>query len=161
MITEQLVVGNAADMTQAPGSHMAILNVAAEITISPSGGWPYAWIPLKEFAEADPVQLDEAVAWLERHEKTYRLLIGCRAGMGRSVSVAIAYLCLAKAMPYQEAVAWFLRVGRGPCPCPIWKRQFVSSAGFEQSGWRHQILQRTRQPGSQNQGQAPDNATAS
>lgn len=104
LITEHLAVGNAEDAARPHRLMSAILNVAAENQITPPVGKTYGWIPFKEFAEPDPSQLDEAVAWLERHEQGNRLLICCRAGMGRSVSVVIAFLCIVKGMPYQEAV---------------------------------------------------------
>ena len=104
LINECLAVGNAQDAATPAQFITVVLNVAAENQITPPAGRAYAWIPFKEFAEADPVQLDEAVEWLEQHEKGNRFIVCCRAGMGRSVSVVIAYLCLVKAMLYEEAV---------------------------------------------------------
>ncbi len=118
LITEHLGVGNAEDAARPPRLMTVILNVAAENKIAPPVGRTYAWIPFKEFAEADPLQLDEAVAWLERHERGNRLLICCKAGMGRSVSVAIAYLCLRKGMPYPEAVQLVSACRPGATPLP-------------------------------------------
>ena len=117
-ITEYLAVGNAQDAASPPRLMTAVLNVAAESAIAPPEGRAYTWVPFREFAEADPVQLDEAVAWLERHDKGNRLLICCRAGMGRSVSVAIAYLCLMKGMPYQEALKVVSERRPGATPLP-------------------------------------------
>jgi protein-tyrosine phosphatase len=104
LITEYLAVGNAEDAARPARLVTVVLNVAAENQIKPPDGLTYAWVPFKEFAEADPVQLDEAVEWLERHQNGNRLMVCCRAGMGRSISVVIAYLCLVKGMPYEEAV---------------------------------------------------------
>jgi protein-tyrosine phosphatase len=117
-INEYLAVGNAQDAAQPAKFITAVLNVAAENQIAPPNGRTYAWIPLKEYSEADPIQLDEAVAWLEQHEKGNRLLVCCRAGMGRSVSVVIAYLCLVKNMPYQEAVTLVSARRPGATPLP-------------------------------------------
>ncbi len=117
-INEFLAVGNAEDVAKPAQFITVVLNVAAENQVVPPDGRTYAWIPFKEFTEADPVQLDEAVEWLERHEKGNRLIVCCRAGMGRSVSVAIAYLCLAKAMLYEEAVKLVSARRPGATPLP-------------------------------------------
>lgn len=116
-INEFLAVGNAQDAAKPAQFITVVLNVAAENQVAPPDGLAYAWIPFTEYAEADPVQLDEAVEWLERHQHGNRLMVCCRAGMGRSVSVAIAYLCLAREMPYQEAV--MLVAARRPGATPI------------------------------------------
>lgn len=117
-INEFLAVGNAQDAAKPAQFITVVLNVAAENQIAPPAGLAYIWIPFKEFAEADPVQLDEAVEWLEQHEKGNRLIVCCRAGMGRSVSVAIAYLCLVKAMLYEEAVKLVSARRPGATPLP-------------------------------------------
>jgi len=117
LINEYLAVGNAEDAARPAKIITVVLNVAAENKINPPDGRAYAWIPLKEFAEADPVQLDEAVEWLERQQNGSRLMVCCRAGMGRSVSVVIAYLCLVKDMMYEEAVK--LVAARRPGATPI------------------------------------------
>ena len=118
LISECLAVGNAQDAARPSRFMTAVLNVAVENQIEPPEGRQYAWIPFKEFAEADPVQLDEAVEWLERHETGNRLIVCCRAGMGRSVSVVIAYLCLAKAMSYEQAVKLVSARRPGATPLP-------------------------------------------
>lgn len=118
LINECLAVGNAEDAARPAGLITVVLNVAAENRIDPPDGRAYAWIPFTEYAEADPVQLDEAVEWLERHQNGNRLMVCCRAGMGRSVSVVIAYLCLVKDMPYQEAVTLVAARRPGATPLP-------------------------------------------
>ena len=117
LINEFLAVGNAEDVARPARLMTAVLNVATENQIAP-GGRAYAWIPFKEFAEADPVQLDEAVAWLEQHENGNRLMVCCRVGMGRSVSVVISYLCLSKGMLYEEAVKVVSARRPGATPLP-------------------------------------------
>ena len=118
LITEYLAVGNAEDAAHPPWVMSAILNVASENQVPPPGKDNYNWIPFTEFAAADPFQLDEAVSWLEHREKGSRLLVCCRVGMGRSVSVAIAYLCLVERMPYQKAVDLVSARRPGAMPLP-------------------------------------------
>lgn len=122
MITEHVAVGNTEDAARPPRLMTVILNVAAEKQITPPAGRTYAWIPFKEFAEADPLQLDEAVAWLEHHEHGNGLLICCKAGMGRSVSVVIAYLCLRKGLSYPDAVKLVCARRPGATPLPDLER---------------------------------------
>ena len=118
LITDHLAVGNSDDAANPHWLISAILNVALETTVLPPKGRTYHWIPFAEFAEADPLQLDEAVSWLEQHEKQSRLLICCRAGIGRSASVAIAYLCLVDGLPYHKASALVAAQRPGAMPLP-------------------------------------------
>jgi len=117
LITDHLAVGNSDDAANPHWLMSAILNVALESTIVPPQGRSYHWIPFAEFAEANPLQLDEAVSWLEQ-QRGSRLLICCRAGIGRSVSVAIAYLCLVKGLPYTKASALVAAQRPGALPLP-------------------------------------------
>jgi protein-tyrosine phosphatase len=118
LINDFLAVGNAEDAARPARLMTGVLNVAAENQINPPAGRAYAWIPFTEFTEADPIHLDEAVAWLERHAADNRLIVCCRAGMGRSVSVVIAYLCLVKEMSYHEAVKEVSMRRPGATPLP-------------------------------------------
>src|SRR2546422_10472519 len=104
LINENLAVGNAQDAERPVRFMTAILNVAAESQVAPPPGLAYAWIPFKEFAEADPTLLEQAVEWLEQHEKDHRLMGCCRAGIGRSVSGVIGSPWLVQGGPYQDAV---------------------------------------------------------
>ncbi len=118
LINDFLAVGNAQDAARPARLMTVVLNVAAENKIDPPTGRTYAWIPFKEFTEPDPLQLDEAVSWLEKHQSGNRLIVCCRAGMGRSVSVVIAYLCLVKSMSYGEAVKLVSSRRPGATPLP-------------------------------------------
>lgn len=117
-INEWLAVGNAEDVANPHARFTVVLNVASENKIASLDGRLYRWIPFKEFTEADPVQLDDAVAWLEQQERGSRLLVCCRAGIGRSSSVVIAYLCLTQGLSYQEAVTLVSARRPGATPLP-------------------------------------------
>ena len=117
-INEFLAVGNAEDVAKPGKFFTVVLNVAAENTPLPPDGRVYTWMPFKEFSEADPLQLYEAVDWLEQHEQGNRLLVCCRVGMGRSVSVVIAYLCLTKDLSYEEALKLVSARRPGATPLP-------------------------------------------
>jgi len=118
IITDSLLVGNIEDAKKLPSSIGGLLLVADEYEINPPHGIAYARVPLKEFTEADPHDMERAVAWLERHIASKRLIVCCRAGMGRSVSVVIAYLCCVKGMSYVEAVAFVKARRPGATPLP-------------------------------------------
>lgn len=118
MITDTLLVGNIDDAREPPAAIGALLLVAGEYLIEPAPWLDYLHVPFKEFAAVDAVKLNRAVEWLERHQPATRTLVCCRAGMGRSVSVVIAYLCLARGMGYAEALnlAKTRRPGAQPLP---------------------------------------------
>src|SRR2546428_6512776 len=85
LINENLAVGNAQDAERPVRFMTAILNVAAESQIEPPAGRAYAWIPFKEFSEADPTLLDEAIEWLEPAEEDHPLVVWRPARMGPAV----------------------------------------------------------------------------
>lgn len=117
-ITETLAVGNISDAESPPASIGALLMVAAELSIAPPAGVAYDSIPLKEYGEAGVSSLDQAVAWIEAHLPGNRVLVCCRAGMGRSVSVVLAYLCCAEHMAYPDALSLLLKRRPGAVPLP-------------------------------------------
>ncbi len=118
IITDSLLVGNIDEAKKLPSSIAGLLLVADEYEINPPRGIAYARVPLKEFTEAAPRDMERAVAWLERHMTSSRLIVCCRAGMGRSVSVVIAYLCCVKGLSYVEAVALVKARRPGATPLP-------------------------------------------
>ncbi len=117
-ITPSLYVGNVDDAKRPPKHIDGLLFVAEEFEISPPRRLIFSKIPLKEFSEADPQDLKHAIEWLERHMEGNRLLVCCRAGMGRSVSVVVAYLCCVSGMAYQEAVLFIKSRRPGATPLP-------------------------------------------
>jgi protein-tyrosine phosphatase len=118
VITDSLLVGNIDAAKKLPSAIGGLLLVAAEYEIHPPLDIAYARVPLKEFAEAAPHDMERAVAWLERHIDSRKLIVCCRAGMGRSVSVVIAYLCCVKGLSYIEAVALVKARRPGATPLP-------------------------------------------
>jgi protein-tyrosine phosphatase len=117
-VNEQLLIGNIEDAQQPPPYVNAVLFLSAEHEITPPKGVAYVKVSLKEYAEADPLAVKNAVDWLEQQDPKHRLLVCCRAGMGRSVSMAIAYLCLVKGMSYAEAEQLLKARRPGATPLP-------------------------------------------
>ncbi len=118
MITEKLLVGNINDARELPVKIGALLLVAAEYTLEPPSRLLYGRIPFAEFAEAEPVLLDRAVSWVEQHHSGSRVMVCCRAGMGRSVSVVMAYLCSVRGMTYTEVLKLVMTRRPGAMPLP-------------------------------------------
>ena len=117
-ITDTLFVGNIYDAERPPSNLGVVLFVAEEFTIKPPPGVIYDRIPLKEYGEATPASLDRAVEWIERHIAGNRVMVCCRAGMGRSVSVVMAYLCCVLDMHYADVYQLVTTQRPGACPLP-------------------------------------------
>ena len=117
-ITEQLFVGNVYDAVQPPSQIGALLFLAGEYDIELPGGIEAHRIPFKEFGEANAQLLADAVEWVERHVEDNRVMVCCRAGMGRSVSVVMAYLCCVEQMAYNDVVKLIMTRRPGAMPLP-------------------------------------------
>jgi protein-tyrosine phosphatase len=117
-ITDRLFVGHINDAIQPPAQISALLLVAEEYSIPAPGGLAYGKIPFKDFGEADPNVLADAVGWVERHMADNRVMVCCRAGMGRSVSVAMAYLCCVEEMAYADVLSLVMSRRPGALPLP-------------------------------------------
>lgn len=118
LITDSLVVGNLDDARDPSPVVGGLLFVAEEHVVCPPAWIDYAKIPFKEFAEPDPVLLAKSVQWLEDHMPNNRVMVCCRAGMGRSVSVVIAYLCCIQGMAFEDAVELAKTRRPGAMPLP-------------------------------------------
>jgi protein-tyrosine phosphatase len=116
-ITDRLAVGNIYDAERPSANIGALLLVAEEYSIEAPAGLVYSKIPLKEYGEAEITSLDCAVNWIEQQLPENRVMVCCRAGMGRSVSVVMAYLCCVQGMAYQDV--WKLTMTRRPGAVPL------------------------------------------
>ncbi len=117
-IIESLFVGNLDDVKSPPSYVTALLFVAEEYDVAPPDWIRFSKVPLKEFTEAVPEDLRRAVEWVEQHAASDRVLVCCRAGMGRSVSVIIAYLCCVRGVPYEDALQLVRMRRPGATPLP-------------------------------------------
>jgi protein-tyrosine phosphatase len=118
LITETLLVGNINDAREPPVKIGALLLVAAEYSLESLDWLVSGRIPFLEYAEAKPLLLDRAVSWVERHMSERRVMVCCRAGMGRSVSVVMAYLCCVEGMTYAEVLELVMKRRPGAMPLP-------------------------------------------
>lgn len=117
-ITDKLFVGNINDARQPPAQVSAVLLVAEEFTVDSPAWLNSGRIPFKEYGEADPAVLARAVQWVERHVADNRVMVCCRAGMGRSVSVVMAYLCCVEGMDYIDVLKLVMARRPGATPLP-------------------------------------------
>jgi protein-tyrosine phosphatase len=117
-VNESLLVGNVDDAQKPPPFVNSVLFVSGEHKITPPRGVAYAYIPLKEYGEADPNDVKAAVDWLEQQPPTSKLMVCCRMGMGRSVSMVITYLVLVKGMSYADAEQLMRARRPGATPLP-------------------------------------------
>ncbi len=113
-----LYIGNIDDAHQPPPAITALLWTALESKLVPPPNIILGRIPLREYTEAVPMDIEFSIEWLVRHLPDHQILVACRAGMGRSVSVVIAYLCCVQAMTYDEAVTFVSARREGVTPLP-------------------------------------------
>ncbi len=118
VISKDLILGNIDDARNPQPGIAGLLLVAEEFRVEPPAWLDYEYIPFKEFSAVDPARLDRAVAWLETRAPGTRTLVCCRAGMGRSASVLIAYFCCNQGLSYEEAVALVKARRPGAMPLP-------------------------------------------
>jgi protein-tyrosine phosphatase len=117
-ITDRLFVGNIYDAEKPPAAVGALLLVAEEYSLAAPAGLVYDRIPLKEYGEAEIASLDQAVTWIERWLSEHKVMVCCRAGMGRSVSVVMAYLCCVDGMDFSDVMSLVKRQRPGAMPLP-------------------------------------------
>ena len=101
-ILERLAVGSTADARRAPETFTAILNVAEEVDLDVAGKTCHK-IPLKDLIPISPEAMSEAIMWIKERIRHQGVLVVCKAGIGRSPSVVIGYLCTI-GFGYDEAV---------------------------------------------------------
>ncbi|MCP9446354.1 MAG: dual specificity protein phosphatase family protein [Nitrospira sp.] len=117
-ITERLFVGNIYEAASPPTQIGALLWVAEEYDVELPAWLSTRKIPLKEFTRAEARPVADAVAWIDRHIADNRVMVCCRAGMSRSVSVIMAYLCCAEGWDYDSALRLVKTRRPGAMPLP-------------------------------------------
>ena len=116
-IRPRLAVGRYPEALAPPETVDALLCVAAERDLDP-GGRCYAKVPVVDLRPIPVDQLLEAVVWIRDHIAERRILVFCNEGVGRSPSVAVAYLCVAEGLDFHTAVAEVARRRPGMSPLP-------------------------------------------
>lgn len=117
-VDHQLYIGEQADAEAPPAFITAVLWTALDIHLSPPPNIVFARLPLKEYTEPDPIDLEMGVTWLSRHLPEHHILVACRVGFGRSPSLIIAYLCCILGLSFEDAEALVSQKRPGTTPLP-------------------------------------------
>lgn len=107
-ILDQVAIGSARDAWQRPPEVDAMLCVAEEIDLPPGVAVTHK-VPMGDMQPIPAAQLAEAIAWIDRHVANNRVLVFCNAGVGRSTSTVVGYLCCRRGYGFGEAVEFVAR----------------------------------------------------
>lgn len=101
-ILDNLAIGSYEDALKPPSEITALLNVAKERDIETT--LLYHKVPIIDMQPIPSEQLKEAVEWIGNHIDRYKIMVFCNAGVGRSPSVVIGYLCCFMGYGFGDAV---------------------------------------------------------
>lgn len=104
-ILDNLAIGDYQSAIEPEHDITALLNVANErdLTVTPLA---YYKIPIIDMEPIPPDQLKEAVGWINERIDSQKILVFCNAGVGRSPSVVVAYLCCIQKLGFGQAVEY-------------------------------------------------------
>ncbi|MGM0454217.1 MAG: dual specificity protein phosphatase family protein [Thermodesulfobacteriota bacterium] len=102
-ILDNLAIGHFNDTIEPPREISALLCVAKEcdIDVTPLS---YHKVPIEDMRPIPSAQLKQSVTWIYDHIEDHRIMVFCNAGVGRSPSVVVAYLCCMAGYGFGEAV---------------------------------------------------------
>ncbi|MBW1739936.1 MAG: dual specificity protein phosphatase family protein [Deltaproteobacteria bacterium] len=107
-VLDNLAIGNYEVALNPPPIVSALLNVAIEKDLHDTTCL-YHKIPIVDMQPIPSEQMQEAVEWIRDHSMAYRIMVFCNAGIGRSPSVVIGYLCCILGYGFGEAVEFVAR----------------------------------------------------
>ncbi|UCG80315.1 MAG: dual specificity protein phosphatase family protein [Desulfobacterales bacterium] len=107
-ILDNLSIGNYEAALNPLPTISALLNVAAERDLQETTRL-YHKVPIIDMQPIPATQMQEAVAWLKRYISEHQVMVFCNAGIGRSSSVVIGYLCCSLGYGFGEAVEFVAR----------------------------------------------------
>jgi protein-tyrosine phosphatase len=102
-ILDNLAIGKYEEALCTPSAISALLNVASEKDLGETDLLYYK-IPIIDMQPIPTDQMREAVEWIEHHIVQQKIMVFCNAGVGRSPSVVIGYLCCYLGYGFGEAV---------------------------------------------------------
>jgi protein-tyrosine phosphatase len=91
-ILERLAIGDIDDARDISKDITALLNCTEEHDTNREGIL-YLKIPLIDFEPINPEYITRAVRWIKEVIADHTVLVHCNAGIGRSSSIAVCYLC--------------------------------------------------------------------
>lgn len=101
-ILDNLAIGSYEDALKPPSEITALLNVAEGKYIETK--LLYHKVPIIDMQPLPPKQMKEAIEWIRDHIIRYKIMVFCNAGIGRSSSVVIGYLCCFLGYSFGDAV---------------------------------------------------------
>jgi protein-tyrosine phosphatase len=107
-VYENLTVGPQEEAEPPPEATGALLNVAEEHPLPETDLLAHK-VPITDMEPIPAGQLEEAVRWIDAHIGTCHIYLFCNAGVGRSPSVAVAYLCCYEGFSFGDAVKHVVR----------------------------------------------------
>lgn len=107
-ILDHLTVGPYETALSPPDDVEALLNVAEEHDLPDTERLTYK-VGMRDMHPIPVDQLEEAVRWVAEHIDDYHIYLFCNAGVGRSASVAVSYLCCYRDFSFGEAVEFVAR----------------------------------------------------
>ncbi len=106
-IIDNLAIGSYEDALKPLSEITALLNVAKELDVDTP--LLYHKVPIIDMQPIPPEQMKEAVEWIRDHIERYKIMVFCNAGIGRSPSVVIGYLCCFLEYSFGDAVEFVAR----------------------------------------------------
>ena len=91
-ILERLAIGDIHDAKNISRDITAVLNCTEEHDTNREGIL-YLKIPLIDFQTINPEYIPRAVRWIKEVIADHTVLVHCNAGIGRSSSIVVCYLC--------------------------------------------------------------------
>jgi protein-tyrosine phosphatase len=104
-ILDNLAIGNYEEALQPSSEIDALLCVAEERAIHDTR-CKYHKVPIVDMQPIPPEQMREAVEWIRDNINDRKIMVFCNAGIGRSPSVVIAYICCILGVSFGEAVEY-------------------------------------------------------
>ncbi|MBC8521694.1 MAG: dual specificity protein phosphatase family protein [Methanomicrobia archaeon] len=101
-ILDNLAIGSYENALNPPYEVTALLNVANEKDIETD--LLYHKVPIIDMQPIPSEQMKEALEWIRAHIDRYKIMVFCNAGIGRSPSVVIGYICCSLGHSFGEAV---------------------------------------------------------
>ena len=103
-ILDHLAIGSYEEALRPSSEITALLNVAKEKDLKTS--LLYHKVPIIDMQPIPSAQMLEAVKWIQKHISKHIIMVFCNAGIGRSPSVVIGYLCCFLNYGFGEAVEY-------------------------------------------------------
>ena len=104
-ILDNLAIGNYQEALEPPAVISALLCVADERDIYDTT-CKYHKVPIVDMQPIPKEQMKNAVEWIKHNTGDHKIMVFCNAGVGRSPSVVIAFLCCVLGYTFGEAVEY-------------------------------------------------------